>query len=162
MITPHRFLSALLGTSHCTRRTFLLSSLLSLAAGSFASNRYSLVDTGAGGCREPQWLRRIINDRQSAARLGRAYLDAHPEYRHCHALITEIEQTLKSKDASVSAMMDAEQTASDWQRLLDKEYTNDEVVSVAGWVLSKTEARLYALVYLVVTTIEPFGEQASE
>jgi hypothetical protein len=158
MINLHRSLSARLGTGYCTRRTFLLSALLSLTAGSIGNNRYSLADSGAESCLEPLWLRKIITDRQAAARLGRAYLDTRPAYRHCPALITDIEQTLKTEGASISAMSHAEQTASVLQAVLSKEYRNDEVVSVAGWVLSETEARLYALVYLATTT-ESFSEQ---
>lgn len=160
MTAEHRPLSTLFGTGRYTRRRFLLSALLSLTAGGFGTNRYSLAGSGGGDCVEPQWLRKIIADRQSAARLGRAYLDAHPEYRHCNALPMDIEQTLQRHDASVSAMMDAEQTASALQRLVVSEYTHGEVVSVADWVLSKTEARMYALVYLV-TAIDPFSERAS-
>lgn len=160
MISLHRSLSARLGTGYCTRRTFLLSTLLSLTAVSIGNNRYSLAGSGAESCLEPQWLRKIITHRQAAARLGRAYLDTRPAYRHCRALITDIEQTLKTKGASISAMSHAEQTASVVQGVLSKEYRNDEVVSVAGWVLSETEARLYALVYLLAT-IEPSSEQGS-
>ena len=146
MTGGHRSLLSLCGDRRCTRRTFLLSALLSLTAGGFGSNRYSLANSGPERCVEPPWLRKTIADRQSAARIGRAYLDAHPEYRHCHALLTDMEQTLKRQDASVSLTADAEQTAGVLQALLRKEYARDEVVSVAGWVLSKTEARLYALV----------------
>ncbi|MEA2080798.1 MAG: hypothetical protein U9P00_13280 [Pseudomonadota bacterium] len=139
----------------CTRRTFLLSALLSLTAGGFAANRYSLANSEPQPCVEPPWLWKTIAERQSAARIGQACLDAHSEYRQCHTLITDIERTLKRQDPSVSLTADAAQTASALQRLVRKEYARGEVVSVADWVLSKTEARLYALVYLV-TTIEPF------
>jgi len=149
MTGGHRSLLSLCGDHRCTRRTFLLSALLSLTAGVFGSNRYSLANSGPERCVEPPWLRKTIADRQSAARIGRAYLDAHPEYRHCHALLTDMEQTLKRQDTSVSLTADAEQTAGILQALLRKEYARDEVVSVAGWVLSKTEARLYALVAMI-------------
>ena len=121
--------------------------MLSLTAGGFGSNRYSLAtNSGPEPCVEPPWLWKTIADQQSAARLGRAYLDAHREYRQCHALLTDIERTLIRQDASVSLTADSAQTASALQRLVRKEYARGEVVSVAGWVLSKTEARLYALV----------------
>jgi hypothetical protein len=127
----------------------MLSALLSLTAYGFGSNRYSLANSGPEPCVEPPWLWKTIADRQSAARIGRTYLDAHPEIRQCHTLITDIEQTLKRQDTSVSLTADADQTASALQRLLRKEYAHGEVVSVAGWVLSKTEARLYGLVAMI-------------
>jgi hypothetical protein len=160
MTAGHRSLLTLFNTGRCTRRTFLLSALLSLTAGGFGSKRYSLANNGPELCVEPPWLRKTIADRQTAARLGRAYLDAHPEYRHCHALLTDIERTLKRQHASVSLTADTEQTASALHGLLRKEYAHGEVVSVAGWVLSKTEAQLYALVYLV-TTIDLYSEPGS-
>jgi len=145
------------GISHCTRRTFLLSALLSVTAGSFGAGRDALASSGPEPCVAPPWLWKTIADRQSAARLGRAYLDANPEYSHCPTLLTTIERTLKKRGASAPVTANAEQTASALQAQLRKEYANGEVVSVAGWILSKTEARLYALVHLV-TTITPFGE----
>jgi len=138
------------GIRRCTRRTFLLSALLGLTAGGFGANRYSLAEPGPEPCLEPPWLSKTIADRQSAARLGRAYLDAHPEYRHCHALLTDIERAVKKHDVSTPLTADAQQTASALNGLLRKEYAHGEVVSVAGWVLSKTEARLYALAAMIV------------
>jgi len=149
MTAGRRSLYSLCGIRRCTRRTFLLSALLSLTAYGFGSNRYSLANSGPEPCVEPPWLWKTIADRQSAARIGRTYLDAHPEIRQCHTLITDIERTLKRQDTSVSLTADADQTASALQRLLRKEYARGEVVSVAGWVLSKTEARLYGLVAMI-------------
>jgi hypothetical protein len=149
MTTGRRSLLPRFGIHRCTRRTFLLSALLGLTAGGFGANRYSLANTGPESCVEPPWLWKTIADRQSAARLGRAYLDAHPEYPHCHALLTDIERTLKEQHASAPLTADAEQTASTLQSLLRKEYARGEVVSVAGWVLSRTEARLYALAAMI-------------
>jgi len=149
MTAGRRSLYSLCGIRRCTRRTFLLSALLSLTAYGFGSNRYSLAKSGPEPCVEPPWLWKTIADRQSAARIGRTYLDAHPEIRQCHTLITDIETTLKRQDTSVSLTANADQTASALQRLLRKEYERGEVVSVAGWVLSKTEARLYGLVAMI-------------
>jgi len=156
MTDGHNSSLALLNTRRCTRRTFLLSALLSLTTGGFGGNHYALAKSGSELCVEPPWLRNTIADQQSAARIGRAYLDAQPEYRYCQVLLTDIERALKRQNPAVPLATDAEQTASTLQGLLRKEYAHDEVVSVAGWILSTTEARLYALVYLV-TTIEPFS-----
>jgi len=149
MTAGRRSLLTRSNTGRCTRRTFLLSVLLGLTAGGFSSRRYALADTGPQPCTAPLWLWESIGDRQSAARLGRAYLDTQPEYRQCHALLADIEQTLQNRGASTPSTADAEQTASTLQDLLRKEYAHGEVISVAGWVLSKTEARLYALVAMI-------------
>jgi hypothetical protein len=154
MTEGHNSPLALLNTRCCTRRTFLLSALLSLTAGGFGGKRYSQANSGSEPCGEPPWLRKTIANRQSAARIGRAYLDAQPEYRYCQVLLTDIERALKRQDPAVCLTMDAEHTARTLQGLLRKEYAHDEVISVAGWILSTTEARLYALVYLV-TDIKP-------
>ena len=138
------------GISHCTRRTFLLSALLSVTAGSFGTGRDALASSGPEPCVAPPWLWKTIADRQSAARLGRAYLDAHPEYHHCPALLAQVERTLTQRGLSAAVRANEEQTASSLRGLLRKEYANGDVVTVGGWILSKTEAHLYALVYSLI------------
>jgi hypothetical protein len=150
MNAEHRFLLPRPGGSgRYTRRTFLLTALLGLTVGGLAASR-SPAGTAPDPCVEPRWSHKTIGDRQSAARIGRAYLDLHPNYRRCHRLIADIEKALKRQDASFSLTADAEQTGSALQRLVRKEFTRGEVVSVAGWVLSGTEARLYALTAMSV------------
>lgn len=148
MNAGHRICSASSGSARCTRRVFLLSFLLSLTTTALSGNRGELVGGAAEVCLKSQWLRKLIADRQSAVRLGRAYLAAHPRYRHCTTLISDIEQRLQRPVSSVLAMRDVEQITGALQRLVVADYTRDEVVSVAGWVLSKTEAQLYALTAL--------------
>lgn len=144
MNAEHRFLLLRPGSGRYTRRSFLLTALLGLTVGGFAASR-SPVDTLPDPCVGLRWLHKTIGDRQSAARIGRVYLDAHPEYQQCHRLVADIDKALKRQDASFSLTADAEQTGSALQSLVRKEFARGEVVSVAGWVLSKTEARLYAL-----------------
>lgn len=145
MISGSRLLLRLLNTRRCTRRTFLLSALIGLTTG---CNRYSLANDEPEPCVKPQWLK-AITSQKSAARLGRAYLDEHPQHRQCHTLIANIERTLQRQDTSISPQTDAEQTSAALQRLVRNEYRHDDVVSVSGWVLSKTEARLYALAAMI-------------
>lgn len=145
MSSRHQPVPAQSGNRRCTRRAFIQSLLLNLAAGSFGRIRYALADSAAQNCVAPHWLQNIIAERHAAARLGRVYLEAHPGYRHCLSLISEIEQALQRHGVYDSPLMDAEQTASTLRRLIRMEYAQDEVVSVADWLLSETEARLYAL-----------------
>jgi len=145
MIPGFRLLLRLCNTRRCTRRAFLLSALFGLTAG---RTRYSLADDEPEPCVIPQWLQKTIPSQKSAARLGLAYLDEHPQHRHCHRLIKHIEQTLNRQDAAVSPKSDASRIAA-LQQLVRNEYLHDEVVSVTGWILSKTEARLYALAAMI-------------
>ena len=150
MTATQRSLLSLSGISHCTRRTFLLSALLSVTAGGFGARRDALASSGPEPCVAPPWLWKTIADRKSAARLGRAYVDAHPEYHHCSALLAQVERTLTQQGLSATVRANEEHTASTLRSLLRKEYANGEVVAVAGWILSKTEAHLYALVYSLI------------
>ena len=145
MNAGHRVLSPSRGSRHCTRRTFLFSVLISLAA---ASKPFSPASAERRPCLAPPWLRSAIADQQSAARLGRAYLRTHPHQRQCHTLILDIERALTAQDTAIKRTADAAQTAA-LQQLVRKEYAQGEVVSVAGWILSQTEARLYALAALL-------------
>jgi hypothetical protein len=103
----------------------------------------ALIAVGVPGCapryREPAWLERILHDRAAAARLGQIYLDAHPEERDPEALVDAIEGTTGDLPA------DPLQAGMRLQTLVRDDYTRDNVVPVSGWVLSRTEARLYAL-----------------
>jgi hypothetical protein len=117
-----------------TRRDFLLALLGGLvAAGTAACGPYY---------REPAWLERILYDRAAAARLGRVYLDSHPEDRDPDALVGAIE------GAAGELPADPRQAIVSLQRQVRDEYARDAVVPVSGWVLSRTEARLYALAAL--------------
>ena len=132
----------------CTRRGFLRSALLSLMAGAAASSRLALADSGTQSCVEPQWLSNIIYDRTSAQRLGQAYLNAYPRYRRCDLLIADIEGALQKLQADTSSTAGAMPVSAALQRLVRAEYAGDQVVSVSGWIVSRTEARLYALAAL--------------
>ncbi len=141
-----KFSSPPLGRRHCTRRTFLFSVLASLAA---ASKPFSLASAEHSRCLAPHWLPSVIADQQSAARLGQAYLRTYPQHRQCHTLIRAIEQVLTAQGSVVPPSADAPETAAALQQLVRNEYAQGEVVPVAGWILSQTEARLYALAALV-------------
>lgn len=129
----------------CTRRTFLLAALGGVAAG---LSRYSLANNQPEACVQTSWLRESIADKDAAAELGRTYLEAHPRHRRCRALIADIEQALRKEGISVFSENDTDRIITALQRVVRREYRHDEVVSVAGWVLSNTEARLYALAAL--------------
>lgn len=132
----------------CTRRGFLHSALLSLMAGATAGSRLTLADSGTESCAEPQWLGNIIYDRTSAEGLGQAYLNAYPQHRRCDVLIADIQRSLQKLRADTPSTAGAMPISEALQRLVRAEYAGDQVVSVSGWIVSRTEARVYALATL--------------
>lgn len=124
----------IVGSMRLSRRHFLLMALASLTAGC------SSTDNAA-----PTWLPHVIGDPEAAARLGRAYLAVHPEYYRSDMLVTDIQQALSRFDTSAAATENLRQTVAALQQLVRHEYAQGEVEAVSGWILSVTEARLYAL-----------------
>jgi hypothetical protein len=95
----------------------------------------------------PGWLAGAVGSPDAASRLGRLYLDAHPEENDLTALLDQIEAAL-----GTSVSSDADDQASVLAVLNDTvqdEYIRNEVVSLQDWILSRTEARIYAAVALV-------------
>jgi hypothetical protein len=83
-------------------------------------------------------LRGLITDREGAAQLGRTYLDAHPSEASRAALVRQL--------ADPIAPTSAERAARGVGKRIREDYAIGHTVVVEGWVLSRTEARLYALV----------------
>ncbi len=138
------------GSGRLTRRSFLRSTLLSLIVAGVGTSRASLGESEAEPCAEPHWFRFVINNRQQAARLGWAYLDAHPQFRDCDILLRHIQRSLQNLNASEFATADdVGRTSDSLRQLVSTEFAGDDVVSVSGWLLSQTEARLYALAALL-------------
>ena len=85
-------------------------------------------------------LRGLITHRESAAQLGRTYLDAHPNEARRAALMRQL--------AGPIALTSAERAAREVATRVRADYAMGRTVVIEGWVLSRTEARLYALVAL--------------
>jgi hypothetical protein len=131
-----------------TRRRFLRSLLLGMLAGASGACRYPGDGPGAGQPATPAWLGSIISAPESAGRLGRSYLANYPEEADADRLVAEIEAAVTASGGTLSAVTDADRMTAALQRLVRAEFARDQVASVSGWVLSRTEARLYALVSL--------------
>jgi hypothetical protein len=89
-----------------------------------------------------------ISAPESAARLGRSYLELHPEEGDANRLLADIEAAVAGHGRIEAGGNDADRFTASLQRVVRGEYTRDRVVEVSGWILSRTEARLYALVSL--------------
>ena len=135
-------------STRLSRRRFLLMALASLTAACSDTDHSASVGKAENAGAEPVWLAQIIGDPEACAHLGRAYLAAHPRYYRGDTLVTDIEQALASYDASAAVTRDPQRTIAALQQLVRREYINGEAETVAGWILSVTEARLYALAAL--------------
>jgi hypothetical protein len=126
---------------HGARRRFLISSLLGLLASGVL-----------GSCTKPHrtrdisgdslWWLDVAGERAAATRLGHAYLRSHPEERDLGLILGAIE-------AAIATVGHLEPTA--LQRAIRMDYQRATVVSVHRWLLSRTEARVYAAIALYTT-----------
>ncbi len=135
-----------------TRRRFLRSLLLGMLAGASGACRNPGDGHGPSQPDAPAWLASAISAPESAARLGRSYLELHPEEGPGERLLADIEAALAKENSALSRDIGADRITAALRRVVRGEYTRDEVVAVSGWVLSRTEARLYALVSLDAET----------
>ena len=85
-------------------------------------------------------LRSLITDDEGASYLGRRYLQAHPSEARGDVLVSRLVGTRAPTSAREASRAVAAGIRSD--------YAAGRSVRVDGWVLSLTEARLYALVAL--------------
>ena len=79
-------------------------------------------------------------------RLGRAYLDAHASERDTERLLAWVDQALDGQQGQdTEPTEDSSQMVTALKRVVGDEYARDQVTLLQGWVVSLTEARLYAL-----------------
>ncbi|MCB1930023.1 MAG: hypothetical protein KDH17_18570 [Rhodocyclaceae bacterium] len=90
----------------------------------------------------PSWL--SVVDRQAVAAIGEAYLAAHPEERDRAELLRRIEREFVARRRAAGA----EPAVSALSALVRDEFRDGRVVIVDGWMLSRSEARIYALAAL--------------
>lgn len=129
-------------TQDCTRRRFLQAVALGLAGAGLVGCGSDTPDTGRVAAGPPGWLAQPGADQAAAARLGRIYLETHPAEGDRNTLVGLIEEAMtpQTGDGADPAAM-----AAALQEAVREDYARDVVVPVDGWLLSVTEARLYAL-----------------
>ena len=131
-------------TRRYSRRSFLLTFAASLAsAGVYGCQTGPVSNTEAVSGSRPAWLIDIIGDQAAAARLGSAYLETHPEEKSIATLLRQLEKAVARDSAATTGSIVA------LQHRVRTDYARNTVVSVNGWVLSITEARLYGLVAML-------------
>ncbi len=84
-------------------------------------------------------LRSLVGHQESAARLGQAYLAVHPSEASSRQLAHRLIGPHWSTERDVRARVLAQ---------MKRDFAANRTVRVDGWILSRAEARLYALVAL--------------
>jgi hypothetical protein len=93
-----------------------------------------------------QWLSAAVGDTRAAARIGRSYLAAHPGEQNLDKLLEAIDAALGGALGEAGGA--SQSILSALQSVVPAEYRRGESVEVQGWVLSPTEARVYAALAL--------------
>ena len=129
----------------CTRRSFLLTALAgALGAGVLAACSAPR-DTDTALQKWSAWLLGNTASRAAAVRLGKAYLRVYPADGDKRVLLAEIDKVITANlETGTLESADASQLGAALERAVRADYAADRVVAVEGWVLSVTEARLYA------------------
>ncbi len=132
------------------RRRFLRALLLGLLAGRALAGCDSSSRSQSDSGQPPQWLVNITGERDAVLRIGNDYLEAYPGERSLEVVMSGIEQALAAQlEGRAIDAADVPQVVAALQRAVRRDYRRGDAVSVQGWVLSRTEARLYAAVALL-------------
>lgn len=131
-----------------TRRRVILALLLGLVAGRAPGLADTVDHPTVAPVELPPWLARLRGERDATARLGEAYLRAYPAERSLAVLLAAIEEAIGAQRRSNGAAGDALAALEQLQRAVRDDYVRGEVVSVDGWLVSRTEARVYAVIAL--------------
>lgn len=124
----------------CSRRSFLLYTL------------FGILGLEISGCESAStvheaWLDDISPYPRDAAKIGRGYLVLHPEEADREILKMKINMAIREQ-VDLTATGSHKMEFSLFEDVIRKEYAQGRMVFLHGWVLSPTEARLYALLSL--------------
>jgi hypothetical protein len=132
------------GSPRIGRRGFFVAALglaATTLAGRFGPKRETSDDDTATDAAR---LMRAFSCPESAAALGRAYLSTAPWEGSPTVLVKSIAASLPA-GYLVLRTADEKQLESQLARQLKEDFTTGNTVIVDGWIVAKTEARLYAL-----------------
>lgn len=132
-----------------SRRRFVMSVLLGLLVGgglAGCGTRSAGSGAAARSVAELSWL---VDDRGAARRFGTAYLHDFPGERDVQRLADELNAALSLQPGAAWDTRDPLQLLERMDARVRDEYRRGEIVRVAGWLLSRSEARLYALATLI-------------
>ncbi|MGD8589920.1 MAG: hypothetical protein PVG22_13925 [Chromatiales bacterium] len=123
------------------------SLLLGLAAATTLPWQLTAADQKPVSTNLPAWLQAVTGNPDAVIRLGRVYLVVHPDEQDAKTLLRLIDAALGRLPGLDAAQLQSPTQASKaLKRLVQTDYINDQVVILEEWILSRNEARLYALV----------------
>ena len=125
----------------CSRRTFLLTVLVGALAAAGCGDKEASPPSDT----VPQWLPAAVGDVDAAARIGRAYLEASRGEHNLDTLLVAIDAALAGEPGAAGGRR---RGLSALQNAVRADYLRGKSVNVQGWVLSVTEARVYAVLAL--------------
>jgi hypothetical protein len=127
-----------------TRRTVLAGLAAVIVGAAIGVRLYWSRDSAT---REAVRLAGVLKHPDSAARLGRLYLDDAPLEADAKRLVTRLGVSGPTMPPISAATEEALRASLDAR--IRNDFINGDTVSVGGWLLSITEARLCALVSLL-------------
>ncbi len=99
-----------------------------------------------------------LSDPAAARQLGQRYLAEHPGEQDVNRLVDQLLARLSAQQGRVPTDRIALQQA--FTALIQHEYISAPLLSVDGWLLAPSEARLYALAALATTRQQAHGPTA--
>lgn len=97
----------------------------------------------AADARIPRWLRELLADPGAMAGFGRSYLAQHPQEKDPTRLAESVRRALPETRPG---------EPDDWlaraNAAVEADYARGDTVMLTGWIISRTEARIYALAAL--------------
>ena len=131
------------GVNH-SRRKFIYQMLCWVAAGSVLGCEKSSQPV-LSSTQDLKWLKETIPYLEPAVRLGNAYLSAYPDEKDSIQLSSQIDKAMRIQSTSDHKAIYSVQNISD---AIQADYLRNETVLFDKWIVSRTEARIYALVSL--------------
>jgi hypothetical protein len=125
-----------------TRRAFLAGAALAAAGAGGLLYRAATDEGFDADLAQTEAVARLFDELEPARRIGRAYLDDHPDEREERALVRLLEERPGWRGVWHNSPRAVAKLA---RRTMQREYDTGQTVAVEGWILSRTEARLCAL-----------------
>jgi len=95
-----------------------------------------------------RFLLNFFNQIDSAITVGSAYLEQHPDESNVNQLIHDIFQMDRKRLVQLAQKKPSRLTAI-IEKQVREDFDSQNMVKIKGWLLSRTETRLCALVYLI-------------
>ncbi len=128
-----------------SRRHFIISVLSGLTAAAALQGCGSPYDSK----QIASHLLQAIGDPSAAKRFGASYLRDHPNEAGIELLVKRIDAGLIAEHGQGMNIADPQLLAEYLDQQVKSEYRRCDAVRVDGWILSHTEARLYAIMALL-------------